>query len=217
MIRETYGKKIGMTQIFNQEGDALAVTLLEVEPVCVLAKMSYPGKPRVKIGVFKLDEKKSAKLKKPILGCYKKLRTASYKMIREVEAREEEIKDCPTVGIEIFKEGEFVSVRAKSKGRGFSGGMKRHGWAGQPKSHGSTSHRRIGSAGASAYPSRIIKGIHMPGHMGDKFRTISNLKVFKIDPEKNLLFLEGSIPGARGAIVRIRKSKVANEGKKQSN
>ena len=99
----------------------------------------------------------------------------------------------------------MVDVRAKTKGKGFAGGMRRHGWSGQPRSHGSTTHRRIGSAGASAYPSRIIKGLNMPGHMGNSFRTTKNLRVVKVDKEKDLLFVSGSIAGARGALVCIKK------------
>lgn len=213
MIREIYGKKVGMTQIFDQEGDVHPVTLLEVEPVCILEKMEYSGKTRVKIGVFPVSEKKATKLKKPLLGYFKKLGVGPYKLIKEVEPEPgvdfsfKESQDSRKVGVEIFAEGELVAVRAKSKGKGFTGGMKRHGWSGQPKSHGSTSHRRIGSVGSSAYPSRIIKGLGMPGHMGDKFRTVANLKVVKADKNNNLLFVEGSVPGSRGTIVMIKRLK----------
>ena len=281
MIKEIYGKKIGMTQVFNEEGDLFATTLIEVEPAYVLEKVNSPSGTKARIGVFKINEKKLGKVKNPILGYFKKLGVAPYKLIREVfvqedasfsfkeepakesqspkeepekkqsqdnesqafslggtpvvspkasqeasgqEAKEQvqethEAKEAPKeevnkdeekrnpreVGVEIFSEGELVDVRAKSKGKGFAGGMKRHNWAGQPGSHGSTTHRRPGSIGASAYPSRVIKGRDMPGHLGNAFVTIKNLRVLKVDKEKNILFLNGSIPGSRGSVVRIKK------------
>lgn len=254
MIKEIYGKKIGMTQVFSEEGDLLATTLIEIEPAYILEKVDSPNGTKARIGVFKIDEKKLGKVKNPILGYFRKLGMAPCKLIREVsvqedasfsfekeqteesqsskkksekeqpqakedrafslenatqtakEASQEEEKRNPReVGIEIFSEGELVDVRAKSKGKGFAGGMKRHNWAGQPGSHGSTMHRRPGSIGSSAYPSRVIKGRSMPGHLGNAFVTIKNLKILKVDKEKNILFLNGSIPGSRGAVVRIKK------------
>jgi large subunit ribosomal protein L3 len=218
MIREIYGKKIGMTQIFSEEGHLLTATLVEVNPVYLLEKVDYPNKLKAKIGCFEVDDKKKSKLKKPLMGYFNKLQLKPFKLIREVELEpdkpsddKEETKEAKEnsrqIGIEIFKEGEKVDVRAKTKGKGFAGGMKRYGWSGQPSSHGSTMHRRIGSVGASAYPSKIIKGLHMPGHMGNCFRTTKNLAILKIDKDKNILFLKGSIPGSRGSLVRIRKRK----------
>jgi large subunit ribosomal protein L3 len=113
--------------------------------------------------------------------------------------------DPREIGVEIFNEGDTVDVRAKTKGKGFAGGMRRHGWSGQPASHGSTTHRRIGSAGGSTFPARIIKGLGMPGHMGNVYATTKNLKVAKIDRAKNTILIKGSVPGARGTIVRIKK------------
>ncbi len=211
-----------MTQVFDQEGNLLATTLIEIEPVCLLEKVDYPTKTKAKIGCFKIEETKIGKVKRPVKGYFNKLKVSPYKLIREVtigkdlpetdgeskEAGKSKLKetvDPRQFGVEIFEVGNKVDVRAKAKGRGFAGGMKRHGWGGQPGSHGHTMHRRLGSAGASAYPSKIIKGLNMPGHMGNCFRTTKNLKVLKVDKEKNLLFLEGNIPGAIGAVVRVRK------------
>ena len=280
MIKEIYGKKIGSTQIFDEEGNLIAATLIEVEPVYLLERIDYPTKARARIGCFKIDENKISRLKKPVKGYFDKLGVSPYKLIKEVqidesadfsfakkddkveeepsvnpeaanenkdtEAKQEAVEKQETtevpakeqesttdesseapkeespaqtepaqekkeksdprqIGLSIFNEGDIVDIRARTKGKGFAGGMKRHGWSGQPKSHGSTTHRRIGSAGASAYPSKIIKGLGMPGHMGDCFRTIKNLKVLKIDETKDLLFIKGSVPGARGAIVKIKK------------
>jgi len=264
MIKEIYGKKIGMTQLFNETGELLTTTLIEVEPVYVLEKVDYPTKSVVKIGCFKLSEKKAEKASKPIKGYFAKIGIPVHKLIKEVSVdkdasfsfdsknnggsekvdqkiasetvdqnqasgeskksevveptesdkspRDEEVeqknkRNPREFGVEIFKEGELLDVKAKSKGRGFTGGMKKYGWAGQPGGHGSTMHRRPGSIGASAYPSRVMKGKHMPGHMGDVYRTVKNLKVLKVDQDKNLLFIEGSIPGSRGALVRLIKVK----------
>lgn len=264
MIKEIYGKKIGMTQTFGENGYLLTTTLIEIEPVCILEKVEYSKKVVAKIGCFKLNEKKADKVSKPIKGYFAKIGVPAYKVIKEVlvdkdtsfsfdskddvEPKQPDQKLAPEVvdqnqaseepkeskaveskedekpvangdpeqksnrnsrefGVEIFKEGELLNVRAKSKGRGFTGGMKRYGWAGQPGGHGSTMHRRPGSIGSSAFPSRVMKGKHMPGHMGDSFRTIKNLKVLRVDQERNLLFIEGSVPGSRGAIVKLTKTK----------
>lgn len=252
MIREIYGKKVGMTQVFDEEGSLLPTTLIEVEPVYVLEKVEYPTQTKAKIGCFKIEEKKIGKVKRPVKGYFDKLGISPYKLIREVDIEEgadfsftssdvqgqenetrqpqeesteakssegEEVAKAevqepasePTdprqIGVDIFEVGEKVDVRAKTKGKGFTGGMKRHGWSGQPGSHGHTTHRRLGSAGASAYPSKIIKGLGMPGHMGDSFRTTKNLKVLKVDKDKDLVFLQGNVPGARGTIVSLRKVK----------
>jgi len=255
MIREIYGKKIGMTQIFDEEGNLLPTTLIEVEPVYVLEKVEYPNQTKAKIGCFKIHEKKIGKVKKPIKGYFDKLKVSPYKLIREVDIEEgadflakqpqkdtakaevpepvevpkeegenksnneaveakgeitdkvKEPTDPRQIGVEIFEVGEKIDARAKTKGRGFAGGMKRHGWSGQPAGHGHTTHRRLGSAGASAYPSRIIKGLNMPGHMGNSFRVTKNLKVLKVDKDKDLIFLQGNVPGARGSIVSLKKIK----------
>lgn len=258
MIKEIYGKKIGMTQVFDKEGNQISVTLLEVEPVCVLEKREYSTKTKAIIGCFKLEGKKVNKINKPQTGYFKKLGIEPYRLIREVNIEEgadfsfteepsdkesktkaskekipadtknadegdsvkdseaekpteeakEKVKSNPRhLGVELFNEGEIIDVRAKSKGKGFAGVMKRHNMAGQPDGHGSTMHRRVGSVGASAYPSRIMKGKRMPGHLGNKFITTKRLKIVKIDKDKDLIFIKGSVPGARGALVRVRKAK----------
>ncbi|MBP7088630.1 MAG: 50S ribosomal protein L3 [Candidatus Omnitrophica bacterium] len=253
MLREIYGKKIGMSQLFDAKGNFLPVTLLEVEPVCVLEKMNYPQKTKIKIGCFKVEGKKVNKLSKPLQGYFGKIGLGAYALVREVEAEKnanfsldskltpeknqknkaenkdktpsgEDVKkedsqkassdkvsqeqqanssSSRMIGVDIFKEGELVDVRARTKGRGFAGGVKRHGWYGQPKSHGSMTHRRIGSAGA--YPAEIVKGLGMPGHMGNAFRTSKKLEVLKVDKDKNLLFIKGCVPGPIKSVVCIKK------------
>jgi large subunit ribosomal protein L3 len=257
MLREIFGKKIGMTQVFDAAEDMVPITLIEINPVYILEKASSGPKQKVRIGCFPLAQGRTRLIKKPQLGYFEKLKITPYRLIREVETehntdlsfldgnvkekavaaspqgektenapaateqapdkkknptqeaspqtQEDKLSDPREVGVEIFKEGELVDVRAKTKGRGFAGGMKRWNWHGQPQTHGSMTHRRIGSAGASAYPSRIVKGHHMPGHYGNAYQTMKNLKVVKIDKEKNLLFVHGSIPGHRGTIVKITR------------
>lgn len=208
MITEVVGKKLGMTQLFDEDGNCIGVTLVEVAPVCILEKVSYSTKERVKIGCFKIPQAKQQRVKRPLLGYFKKAGVSAYKMLKEVAPDpNQECAPGKEVGVEIFEEGEEVHVRGKIIGKGFQGGMKRHGWHGQPGSHGSTSHRRIGSSGASTFPGKVIKGIHMPGHMGDAYRTIKNLKIVKIDKERNVLFLKGAVPGSRNSIIEIKKKK----------
>lgn len=195
-----------MTQLFDEAGNCTGVTLVEIEPVCTLEKVTYPTKERVRIGVFKVPEKRLFRVKKPQAGYFKKLGSESYKMIKEVlPDPAQEFESLKKIGIELFSEGEKVDIQATVKGRGFQGGMKRHGWSGQPGGHGSTMHRRLGSAGACATPSKIIKGIKMPGHMGNCLRTIKNIEVLKIDKERNILFLKGSLPGSPNSVIKIRK------------
>lgn len=239
MIREIFGKKIGMTQIFDKDGTHLGVTLVEVEPVCVLEEITYPTKKRAKVGCFKWPENRLNHVKKPLLGYFKKLGVSPYKFIREVafdgsafpvdasvspeivkpaEGAEavsaenidsKEVQKPQTlkreVGVELFNEGDIVTIHGTTKGRGFAGGIKRHGWSGGPGGHGSMTHRRIGSNGANTDPGRVVRGHNMPGHMGNVYRVVKNLKVVKIDKEKNLLFIQGSVPGARGSVVSVAK------------
>ena len=206
MLKEIFARKIGMTQVFDGAGNLIGVTLIEVEPVRVLEKVASRAKLKARIGCFRVKAGRKSKVKKPNLGYFNKLKTEPYKLIKEVDA-EENLEEKSLVGIEIFNEGERIDVRAKTKGKGFAGGMRKYGWHGGPKSHGSTTHRRIGSVGACTFPGRIVKGHHMPGHMGNKYSTAKNLKILKVDKEKNILFVKGSIQGSRGNVLKIKKVK----------
>jgi len=221
MIREIFGKKLGMTQIFDKEGSLCPVTLIEVEPVELLETIDYPKGKAARIACFKCEEKKIDKINKPVLGYFKKLGVSPHKLIREVGLLEEKVapkktegdakeevpeqKEQKEFGVELFNDGDMVDVKGRTKGRGFAGGVKRHGWHGGPASHGSMTHRRIGSNGANTDPGRVVRGHRMPGHMGNVIRVMKKLKVLKIDKEKNLLFISGSIPGHRGTVVSIKK------------
>ena len=174
-----------------------------------MEKVTYPEGVKARVGYFKVSDNKINKVKKPLLGFFKKIGVPPYKIVKEVDVeKDNEIEPKKEIGVDILKEGEFVDVRAKSKGRGFQGGMKRHGWRGQPRTHGSTTHRRIGSSGSTTFPGRIIKGLKMPGHMGDSYVTVKNLKVVKVDSEKNILYICGAVPGAQGAVVSIKRVSV---------
>ncbi len=230
MIREIFGKKLGMTQIFGADGTLIGVTLVEIEPVCVLEEIKYQNREVAKIGCFKWPENRQKYMKKPLLGYFKKLGVAPYKLIREValdktavkkdtaapaaekpaenaeEQKAEQPKTRPEVGIEMFNEGDIVNVHGTTKGRGFAGGIKRHGWHGGPSAHGSMTHRRIGSNGSNTDPGRVVRGHRMPGHMGVDYRVVKQLKIVKIDKEKQLLFIAGSTPGNKGSVVAVEKA-----------
>jgi large subunit ribosomal protein L3 len=194
------GKKIGMTQIFTPEGVKISVTAIEAGPCAVLSIKEKS----VQLGFEATKEKN---MLKPVLGLFKKHNISPRKFIREVPrdtAKEYKIGDELT--LDIFTEGSFVDVTGISRGKGFQGGMKRWHWAGGPGTHGHTTHRRVGSIGSSTSPGRVFRGHHMPGHMGHKGVTEQNLKVIKIDVEKNILLVKGAVPGPRNTYLVIRSA-----------
>ena len=195
------GKKIGMTQVFDQEGRQVQVTAVEAGPCPVL-------NIRDKSVQLAFDEVKESKLKKPESGLFKKKGISPRRFIKEVVRDPgREYKLGEELKVDMFKAGDYVDVTGTSIGKGFSGGMKRWGWHGGPQTHGSMSHRRVGSIGSSAWPSRVWKGHHMPGHMGVATVTTQNLKVVNIIPEENLMLLKGSVPGCKNGYLVIRKAK----------
>ena len=197
------GKKIGMTQIFTEDGKLVGVTAIEAGPCPVLAV-------KEKSIQICFEPLKEGRGKKPILGFFKKVKVAPHKLIREVmkeTAREYKIGE--EIKVDLFKQGDFVDVTGTSVGKGFQGGMKRWHWKGGPQTHGSTSHRRIGSIGSTTTPGRVFKGHHLPGHMGAIRTTIQNLKVVKVDAANNIILLNGTVPGHKNSylIIRIAKKK----------
>lgn len=194
------GKKIGMTQVFDQSGRRTPVTVIEAGPCPIVAI----GPQNIQIGFGEVWEKS---LSKPVLGIYKKASIRPRRMLREVpKVLGEQYQVAQEIRVEIFNPGEKVDVTGISIGKGFQGGMKRWHWSGGPKTHGSTSHRRAGSIGSSTTPGRVIKGHHMPGHMGNIQVTVSGLKVVKVDTENNLLALKGAVPGHKNNYLLIRKT-----------
>ncbi len=195
------GKKIGMTQVFSEDGKLVGVTAIEAGPCPVLA---IRGK-NIQIG---FDPLKENRVKKPILGYFKKLNISPLRRIREVlREPNREYKIGEELKADLFKPGDFVDVIGISIGKGFQGGMKRWHWKGGPASHGSTSHRRVGSIGSSTTPGRVWKGHHLPGHMGAAQVTLQNLQVIKVDAQKNLLLVKGAVPGHKNSYLMIRKAK----------
>lgn len=202
------GKKLGMTQMFDSAGTRVSVTLIEAGPCLVLKSYPKGSVHKVQLGFddFTKDSARK-KCKKPQLGMFAKLNLKPKKFIREVKFNQDQV---PAVGsevkTEIFKEGDYVNVTGTSIGKGFQGGMKRYNWTGGFKTHGSTSHRRIGSVGSNTYPGRVFKGHQMPGHMGNKRITVKNLKVMRVEPKDNLLVVRGAVVGYDSNYLIIQKS-----------
>ena len=194
------GKKIGMTQIFAQDNSQIGITAIQAGPCPILMVKDK----NIQLGFDLINEKK---LKKPQAGLFKKLKIAPQNIIRDVSKEANiEYKVGDELKVDLFTEGDFVDISGISIGKGFAGGMKRWHWKGGPCTHGSTSHRRVGSIGSSTTPGRVYKGHHMPGHVGNKNVTIQNLKVIKVDLEKNLLLVEGGVPGHKNGYLVITKA-----------
>jgi large subunit ribosomal protein L3 len=201
MVKAILGKKLGVTDIFTDDGRAVCVTVIEAGP-CPVLEVKQKA---LKVG---FGEGRERTMKKPILGLFKKLNIPPCKKIGEVPRdASAEYKVGDSLKVDIFKAGDFVDVTGRSKGKGFQGGMKRWNWSGGPMTHGSTSHRRVGSIGSTTSPGRVWKGHHMPGHMGDCRVTVQNLRVIKVDPENNLILVEGAVPGAKNGNVTVRSAK----------
>jgi len=195
------GKKIGMTQVFTEDNSQVGVTAIQAGPCPVLMVKDK----NIQLGFEEVPEKT---LKKPQLGFFKKLNISSRKVIKEfTKAANVEYKVGDELKVDLFAEGDFVDVSGVSLGKGFAGGMKRWNWKGGPRTHGSTSHRRVGSIGSTTTPGRVWKGHHMPGHMGAEKVTVQNLKVVKVDLANNLILIEGGVPGYKNGYLVVTKAK----------
>lgn len=195
------GKKIGMTQVFTDDGVKVNVTAIEAGPCVVLAVRDK----NLQVAFDPIDEKR---LKKPQAGYFKKLKLSCRRFIREIKkAADKEYKVGEEIKADCFAPGDYVDVIGTSIGKGFQGGMKRWNWKGGPMSHGSMSHRRVGSIGSSTTPGRVWKGQHLPGHMGACRVTVQNLKVIRADAQKNLLLVKGAVPGSDNGYLIINKAK----------
>lgn len=189
-----------MTQVFTADNRQIGVTAIQAGPCPILKVMDK----NVQMA-FDLVKEKS--LKKPQLGLYKKLNIAPRKVIKDLSKEANvEYKVGEELKVDLFTEGDYVDVQGVSIGKSFQGGMKRWGWKGGPQTHGSTSHRRVGSIGSSTTPGRVFRGHHLPGHMGAKSATVQNLKIIKIDLEKNLLLIEGGVPGFKTGYLVVTKA-----------
>ena len=208
------GTKLGMTREFMTSGQSVPVTVIKVEKGRVLDVISKEkrGYNAIKVGFFKI---KNSKLKKQMKGYFAKKNTEPKKILKEFRIENiDQFKEGNELGLEIFKDKKFLDVRSKTIGKGFAGVMKRWNFGGLRASHGvSVSHRSHGSTGQRQDPGKVFKGKKMAGHMGDKSRTMLNLEIIKSDVENNLLFIKGSIPGAKNSTVFLRES-VKNISKK---
>lgn len=195
-----------MTQVFSEEGAAVPVTVIEAGPCVVIQKKTREadGYDAVQIG---FGRKKAKGVTKPLQGHFKKADKGFFRILREFRVDDSGKYE---VGAElnagIFAAGDYIDVVGTSKGRGFAGGVKRHGFKGGRATHGSMFHRAPGSIGASAYPSRVLKGTKLPGQMGDRRVTVQNLLVFGVRPERNLILVKGSVPGSMNGFVLIRNA-----------
>jgi large subunit ribosomal protein L3 len=202
MISGLLGKKIGMTQIFDKEGNVVPVTALEIGPCYVLGLKDKPAKV-----VLGFDEIKEAKCTKPRLGLFKKVNAPALRTIQEFKSSDNSAYQLgQQLKADLFRAGDYVTVVGTSIGKGFQGGMKRWNWHGGDSGHGSMHHRRIGSNGANTYPGRVLRGKNMPGHMGDARITVQNLRVMQVDVENNMILVKGAVPGAKNGLLSIEKS-----------
>jgi large subunit ribosomal protein L3 len=203
MATAVYGRKKHMTQAFQDDGTLVSATVIEVEPNLITAVRSADtdGYDAVQVGFGAV---KSNRVNKPHAGAFAKLDAPPRRHLKELRGVTGEVGD--TIGADAFEVGDKVHVSATSKGRGFQGTVKRHGFGRGPVSHGSHNIRQPGSVGASADPARIFKGQKMPGQMGNKPVTVRNLEVVAVDAENNELWVRGGVPGGRNAVVKIRKA-----------
>ncbi len=210
MMKGIIGKKVGMTQIFDENGDVIPVTVIQAGPCYVtqIRSAEKDGYTAVQIG---FGETKPQRLTKGQLGHLQRNSLPALRHLREFRVRDGEVDvaEGETIKADVFAKGERVDVIGVSKGRGYQGGIKRHNFNRQPKTHGASDRTRApGSAGANTYPGRTLKGKRYPGHMGSERVTIENLEVVVVDADKNLLAVRGSIPGANGGIVMIKPARV---------
>ena len=206
MEKGLIGRKLGMTQVFSEDGVAIPVTAIEMGPCVVIQKKTreIDGYDAVQLG---FGQKKQKSITKPIQGHLKKAGSGFFRVLKEFRMMApEDYEEGQELKADIFEVGDYVDIVGMSKGRGFAGVIKRYGFKGGKATHGSMFHRAPGSLGASAYPSRVFKGKKLPGHMGNKRETIQNLVVVGVKPDKNLILVRGSVPGSRNGIVLVKSS-----------
>jgi large subunit ribosomal protein L3 len=211
------GKKIGMTQIFNEEGNVVPVTVIELGP-CTVVQRKTPerdGYSAIQLGFDEFRKKDKSKMPKPIQGHFKKANLKPFRNLKEFRVEDAgRFSDGQVIDVALFSEGERVDVTANSKGRGFAGVIKRHGFAGAPQTRGTHEYRRHpGSIGQHTWPARVYPGKKLPGRMGNEKVKTLNLEVVKVLKEKNLLLLKGAVPGPNRALVTVTKSKRAKNRK----
>ena len=201
------GKKVGMTQIFDENGAALPVTLIEAGPCYVtqIRTSNQDGYSAVQLGFEEVDPRK---LTGGQLGHLQRTDAPPLRYLREFRIKTPEVDEGDTLKVDVFEIGDRVDVIGTSKGKGFQGGMKRHGFGGGPMTHGQSDRQRSpGSIGATSTPGRVFKGTRMAGHMGSHRVTSENIEVELVDPERNLIGVRGSVPGPKGGLVFIKEAR----------
>ena len=201
------GKKIGMTTIFENDGNAVPCTVIEAGPCYItqIKKKDKDGYESVQLG---FEEKKEKNSTKPLIGKFKKIKTPVLRHLKEVrDFNSEELKEGDQIKVDTFKEGDIVKVTGVSKGKGFQGVVKRHGFGGGQRTHGQSDRQRApGSIGGSSYPSRVFKGQRMAGRMGGDRVSVRNLRIVKIFVDSNLILIKGAVPGTKTGLVEIYKN-----------
>lgn len=213
MTKGLIGRKLGMTQVFTEDGSAVPATVIAVEPSVVIQKKTREkdGYEAVQLGYGRVKQKH---VTKPLQGHFRKADKGFFRTLREFRTDAAGYELGQELRADLFQAGDFVDITGTSKGKGFAGGVKRHGFGGGRATHGSMFHRAPGSIGASAEPSRVFKGKKLPGHMGCARTTVQNIKVLLVRPEDNAILVKGSIPGCRQGIVVINQAvKKANVAK----
>ena len=205
MKKGIIGRKVGMTQIFDEKGNVIPVTVIEAGP-CTVAQVKTvetDGYDAVQLG---FGEVKDKHINKPEKGHFEKSKLSAKKHLREFRADSIDVKVGDEVKADVFEAGDKIDVQGTSKGKGFQGVIKRHGQHRGPMGHGSMYHRRPGSMGSTSTPGRVFKGKKLPGHMGVQTVTIQNLDVVRVDMDKNVILVKGSVPGPKGAILKIKSA-----------
>ena len=204
MVSTILGRKIGMTQVWDDEDNVVPVTVIQAGP-CTVSQVktkATDGYDAVQIGFGDINPKK---VNKPMTGHFAKADVAPMRYLREVRVEDgSEYKPGDQITVEAFADVKAVDVTGTSKGKGFQGTIKRWNFSRGPMTHGSRNQRKPGSIGQCAYPARVRKGLHMAGHMGDERVTVKNLKLVRVDTDQNLLLVKGAVPGGKNAIVQVR-------------
>lgn len=207
------GKKIGMTRVYDEKGNATTATVIAASGnrILQIKTAEKDGYASVQVG---FDDQKPQRVTKPMTGHFAKTESTPKKFVREFRLREgEAAPDLQDIPLTVFETGQFVDVIGQSKGKGFQGVVKRHNFGGQPASHGSMMHRRNGAIGNRSTPGRVWKNMGMPGHMGDERVTVQNLQILQVREEDGVILVDGPVPGAKGSYVVIRPAKKAKAKK----
>jgi large subunit ribosomal protein L3 len=205
-IQGIIGRKVGMTQVYAEDGRAVPVTVIQAGPCVVVQRKSKEKDGYTAVQVGLVDPQKSKHVTKPMKGHFEKAGLPPCRVLREFPLEPDaEAKVGDKISVELFAPGDSITVTGISKGKGFQGVVKRHHFRGGAATHGSMFHRAPGSIGASAFPSRVLKGMRAGGHMGSDRVTVPNLKVIRVDAANNLLIVRGSVPGGGGTYLVIRK------------